>query len=161
MDQDNNAKMSEEITFLGKKAWTAYVGTVFIAIILLLVVLAVWGSSWIGGLILLLTSALFVGYRVMYLRSHVLYYDDVGVWLYAGVLPWKKGINGVKWRDLDGSVYFQGLWSWLFKAYSVRIGHRFTKSNELFLTHIGRGHEASMAINDKHQELIRSGAVTN
>lgn len=87
--------------------------------------------------------------------------DNVtGVWVYSGILPWNKGVAGVKWRDLDEAVYFQSMGSWLFKSYSVRIGHRFTKSSEILLSHWARGHEAAMAINGQHQDLVRANALT-
>jgi hypothetical protein len=161
MDQDNSASISNHATRLGGKSWTAYFGVVFFSVVLLLLATpAAWAASWVAGLVILVLSVLYLGYKIALLRSYKLYYDDVGVWLYSGVLPWKKGVSGVKWRDLDESVYVQNLWSWLFKSYSMRIGHRFTKSSEILLTHMARGHESVMAINAKHQELIRTNRLS-
>jgi hypothetical protein len=161
MEQDNRAIISSTATYLGGKSWTAYLGVGFFAVVLLLLVTpAAWAASWMLGLPALVLSVLVLGYKVLLLRSYKLYYDDVGVWLYSGVLPWKKGVSGGKWRDLDESVYFQTLWSWLFMSYSKRIGHRFTKSSEILLTHMARGHESAMAINAKHQDLIRANHLS-
>lgn len=161
MDQDNSATISTNATSLGGKSWTAYLGVGFFAVVLLLLVApAAWATSWMLGLPVLVLSLLVPGYKVALLRSYKLYYDDVGVWLYSGILPWKKGVSGVKWRDLDEAVYFQTLWSWLFKSYSMRIGHRFTKSSEILLTHMARGNESAIAINAQHQELIRSNRLS-
>jgi len=157
MDQDNSATISAEATRLRGKSWTAYLGVGFFSVVLLLLATpAAWATSWMLGLPVLVLSVMVLGYKIALLRSYKLYYDDVGVWLYSGILPWKKGVSGVKWRDLDEAVYFQTLWSWLFKSYSMRIGHRFTKSSEILLTHMARGNEPAMAINAQHQELIRS-----
>jgi len=49
--------------------------------------------------------------------------------------------------------------SWLFKSYSIRIGHRFTKSSEILLSHMMRGDESVMIINSRHQELVRANAL--
>lgn len=93
------------------------------------------------------------------MKSFHLYFDDVGVWVYSGVLPWNKGVAGVKWRDLDEAVYFQSMGSWLFKSYSIRIGLRFTKSSEILLSHWARGNEVVMEINGQHQALVRASAL--
>lgn len=160
MDQDNTSAITSNSKPLGGKSWTAYIGVGLAAFFLFLgAVPLAWSASWVAGLVVLVVSVLFVGYWVLVLRSYALYYDDVGVWVYSGVLPWNKGVAGVKWRDLDEAVYFQTLWSWLFKSYSMRIGHRFTKSSEIFLTHMARGHESVMEINSQHQELIRANSL--
>ncbi len=87
----------------------------------------------------------------------VLYYDEVGVWVYSGVLPWKKGIAGVKWRDMDDASFEQGFWSWVTRSYTIRIGHRFTKSSEIVLSNIGNGKNAVGTLNAQQQLMISSG----
>jgi hypothetical protein len=161
MTQGVTSEVAKNVKNLGGKAWTAYIGTVLIAVILLVIImpLLIASGSRILGLLLLIVGALFVTYRILLLRSYNLYYDDVGIWLYSGVLPWKKGIVGVKWRDLDEVVFFQTLWSWLSNSFSVKVGHRFTKSSEIFITHLGRGKDCVLALNAHHQELIRNNAL--
>lgn len=161
MDQDNNAKIESEILSLGGKSWTAYVRLIISSLILLLLLTPfAWSISMAVGVIILSVSLVFLVYQFLLLKSFHLYLDDVGVWVYSGVLPWNKGVAGVKWRDLDEAVYFQSMGSWLFKSYSIRIGHRFTKSSEILLSHWARGHEAVMTINRQHQELVRAGALS-
>jgi hypothetical protein len=104
-------------------------------------------------------SALIVGYRFLQIRSVQLYYDDIGVWVFSGVLPWKKGVAGVKWRDMDEATFEQGFWSWISGSYTIRIGHRFTKASEIRLTSIARGKDAVGTLNARHQEMIRAGHV--
>lgn len=161
MDQDNTASpSSSNIKTLGGKSWTAYVGTVLIGFVLFFMITPLaWRASWVAGIIAIICSLLFIAYKFLVLRSVHLYYDDVGIWVYSGVLPWNKGVNGVKWRDLDEAVYFQTIWSWLFKSYSMRIGHRFTKTSEVLLSHMARGHESVSEINSQHQELVRANAL--
>lgn len=161
MDQDNSANVASEITSLGGKSWTAYVRIVLIGLVLFLVVTPLaWQASATAGVVVLAISLAFVVYQFLLLKSFHLYFDDIGVWVYSGILPWNKGVAGVKWRDLDEAVYFQSMGSWLFKSYSVRIGHRFTKSSEILLSHWARGHEAVMAINGQHQGLVRANALS-
>ena len=161
MDQGNSAIVLSEIASLGRKSWTAYVRVVLVGIVLFLFVTPlVWFASVTAGVVALSASLAWVVYQFLLLKSFRLYFDDVGVWVYSGILPWNKGVTGVKWRDLDEAVYFQSIGSWLFKSYSIRIGHRFTKSSEILLSHWARGHEAVMAINGRHQELVRAGALS-
>lgn len=160
MDQDNSATVPSEIRSLGGKAWTAYVRVVLVGLALFLIVTPIaWSISYIAGIVVLLTSLTFVAYQVLVLKSFHLYFDDIGVWVYSGVLPWNKGVAGVKCRDLDEAVYFQSMGSWLFKSYTIRIGHRFTKSSEILLSHWARGNEAVMKINGQHQALVKAGAL--
>lgn len=161
MDQSNSVSVPSKIISLGGKSWTAYVRVVLISVVLFFVVTPLaWSTSAIAGGVVLAASLAFVVYQFLLLKSFHLYFDDVGVWVYSGILPWNTGVAGVKWRDLDEAVYFQSVGSWLFKSYSIRIGHRFTKSSEILISHWARGHEAVMAINGQHQELVRAGALS-
>ncbi len=161
MDQDNSASISTTHTSLGGKSWTAYVRVVLFGLALIFVATPLaWAISIVAGIIALAASLASVVYQLLLLKSFHLYFDDIGVWVYSGVLPWNKGIAGVKWRDLDEAVYFQSMGSWLFKSYSIRIGHRFTKSSEILLSHWARGHEAVMAINGQHQAMVRAGTLS-
>ena len=143
---------------IGRKSWLAYAGVALLAAILLgglLPAAFLWNDT--AALCVLVASGLILFYRIAMLRSVLLYIDDAGVWVHAGVLPWKKGVTGVKWRDVDEATYAQGFWSWLTRSYMVRIGHRFTKSNEIVLTHIGGGKQAVATINARHQAMVRAG----
>jgi hypothetical protein len=159
MEQNSHHMLSEHDIILCRKSWTAYIGHVLTAPIWLLLVFLLGIYHWLAGLAFFGLIGLWTVYKILVIRSYVLYYDEMGIWCFSGVLPWKKGVIGVKWRDLDESVYFQTLWSWLFKSYSIRIGHRFTKSNEVFLTHMKLGNDASMFINGRHQTLIREAKI--
>lgn len=161
MDEDNAARAGGHTTPMCGKAWTAYIGSMLLALMLFgfAVPLALqWSPLAAGGVVL--ASVLLVGYRILLIHSVRLYYDDVGVWLYAGILPWNKGVQGVKWRDMDEATFAQSFWSWLFKSYAIRIGHRYTKTSEIRLTHMARGKAVVTALNAHHQELIRSDSLS-
>ena len=148
-------------TTLGRKAGTTYVGLVLITVILMVLVIPlVWHYSHSVGAGLALLIIAVAAYKVAELRVFRLYYNDMGVWLYSGLMPWNKGVRGVKWRDLDDATFTRSMGSWLLKSYSIRIGHRFTRSNELVLKGISHGDKAVMAINQKLAEMASANRLT-
>ncbi|MFL6672032.1 MAG: hypothetical protein ACJ8LG_01930 [Massilia sp.] len=160
MDEDNAANASPNAQVIGVKSWLAYAGVAALAALLFFVLLPLaflWNQVAAGAVLVL--SALLVGYRFLLVRSVQLYVDDIGVWVYSGVLPWKKGVTGVKWRDMDEATFVNGFSSWATRSYTVRIGHRFTKESEIVLTNIARGKDAVATINAKHQDLIRANVI--
>ena len=132
---------------LSRKSWTAYVAPTVISLILLLVMVSI--NTLLG-----IFPLLFAIYAILMIKSYELYSDDDGVWIYSGILPWNKGINGVKWRDLDDASYYTGFMSWALKSYTIKVSHRFTKDSELLLGHMRVGDEAVMVINSKHKEAV-------
>ncbi|MDL2356289.1 MAG: hypothetical protein QFF03_13615 [Pseudomonadota bacterium] len=161
MEQDTASKISAHAHVVGTKSWIAYFGTLVLAALLffgLLPLAFMWNEIAAGAV--LVVSALIVGYRLLSLRSVQLYYDDVGVWTYAGILPWKKGVSGVKWRDMDEATFEPGFWSWVTGSYTVRIGHRYTKASEIVLTNIGGGKAAVATLNAYQQELLRGHVIS-
>ena len=160
MEEDNASAPPDRAHVVGTKSWIAYFGTLVLAALLffgLLPVAFMWNEIAAG--VVFIVSALVVGYRLLLLRSVQLYYDDVGVWTYSGVLPWKKGVSGVKWRDMDEATFEPGFWNWVTGSYTVRIGHRYTKGSEIVLTNIGRGKAAVTTLNAYQQELLRTDAI--
>ena len=160
MEQDNAASIGPHAHVVGTKSLIAYFGTLVLAALLffgLLPLAFMWNEIAAG--VVFVVSALLVGYRLLSLRSVQLYYDDVGVWSYSGILPWKKGVSGVKWRDMDEATFEPGFWSWITGSYTVRIGHRFTKGSEIVLTNIGRGKAAVTTLNAYQQELLRTNVI--
>jgi hypothetical protein len=156
----DKAATTAQAHVVGVKSWLAYAGVAALAVLLFVVVLRLafyWNEM--AAAAVLLGSALLVAYRFLQVRSVQLYYDDVGVWVYSGVLPWKKGVAGVKWRDMDDATYVNGFVSWITRSYTVRIGHRYTKESEIVLHHIAGGRRAVETINAVHQQKIRAGAV--
>jgi hypothetical protein len=158
--EEQNAVSTTQAQVIGVKSWLAYAGVLALAIVLFGVLLPL-AFLWheLAALAVLLLSALIVGYQFLLVRSVQLYMDDLGVWVHAGVLPWKKGVSGVKWRDMDEATFMNGFTSWATRSYTVRIGHRFTKDSEIVLTKIARGKEAVATVNARHQAMIRAGFV--
>jgi len=136
-------------------AWTAYIAPTFKLLLFLFISLIVASQSriWVGVVLALFFTGRYV-LAILYRRSLRLYADSEGVWVFSGIFPWNSGVGGVKWRDLDEAVFYQGFISWLCKSYDVRISHRFTKSGEIILDSIARGDEAVMHINALHKVFL-------
>lgn len=136
-------------------SWTGHVGPTITTLVFVAIGIAIAqpaptiGTVWIIGWL----SIYIYGFLVR--RSLRLYADDNGVWVFRGVLPWAKGVSGVKWRDLDEATFFPGFFGWVFKSYRLRIGHRFTKSSEIVLDHIQGGDSAVQEINQRHISMVR------
>ncbi len=160
MEEDSASTSGAHAHVVGVKSWLAYVGVAAQAALLFGVALPLTFTyaNELAAAGVMLFSVLVIGYQFMLLRSVQLYYDDVGVWVYSGILPWKKGVAGVKWRDMDEAIFEQGFWSWVTRSYTIRIGHRFTKSSEIRLTNIA-GKDAVGILNGLHQARIREGSV--
>ncbi|MGK5027049.1 hypothetical protein [Janthinobacterium sp. RB2R34] len=151
---------SPRAIFLCGKSWTAYAGTFTIAVLLFFAALPLaFKYNTRAAFIVLIGSALIVGYRLLTIRSHQLYYDEAGVWLASGILPWKKKLTGVLWRDMDQASAETNFWSWLFRSYTVRIGLRATRQTVIHASGMARGKQAVDTINSRLQELLDSRAV--
>ncbi len=156
----DKAATAPQARVIGVKSWTAYAGVLALAGLLFLVALPLafrWNE--LAAAAVMAGSSLIVGYRFLVVRSVQLYYDDVGVWVVSGILPWARGVAGVKWRDMDDASYAGGFFAWVTRSYTVRIGHRFNRGGSIVLHQIARGREAVDTVNALHQQMIRAGAV--
>ena len=159
MEEDNASRTGPNAHIVGVKSWIAYLGLMLLALLLFGLVPLAFMVNEIAAAVVMVIATLVVGYRFLTIRSVVLYYDEVGVWVFSGVLPWKKGVAGVKWRDMDEATFEQGFWSWITGSYTIRIGHRFTKASEIRLTTIAGGKDAVAKLNAHQQGLIREGRI--
>lgn len=156
-DQDTQPRVSSSAITLCGKSWIAYVGILVRTLLLTGLCAAViyWQPAyWRIVAAILLVGLVFIGYQVLLLRSYRLYYDEAGVWIYSGVLPWKRGVAGVKWRDLDEAIFVNSFWSWISRSYSVQLKHRFTKAVEIGESNMANGRQAVVTINQQLQHRI-------
>lgn len=110
------------------------------------------------GLVVLM--AIVTAYRFAMIWSVVFFYDDDGVWMFQGVLPWNKGVYGVKWRDVESAAFAQGLFAWMTRSYPVTIVERYTQRGEMRLPHLWRGDQAVAEINQHLMAMIRESQPT-
>lgn len=135
-------------------SWVAFIQPFFVFLVLcLLSIFLVAVSDWLCLVGVIGALTLFI-YHVLLLRTVVLFTNSQGVWMFRGLLPWNKGVTGVKWRDLEEATFFMGFFSWAFNSYSIRVGHRFTRASELFISHVRFGKDAVIHINETHMRML-------
>lgn len=160
MDQANRHRPQAARIDLGGKSWVAFTALVAGHLLALLI------GGIIGALLhplaaaaLMALVALVATYRYFELRSWRLFADEAGIWLERGVLPWSRGVSGVKWCDLDEAVYRTGFWSWLCRSHDVFVTHRYTKRPEIVFAQLAGGPKAVHEINAIHQRLIAAAGA--
>lgn len=159
--QDNLASVSDGAIQLSRKSWTAYVGMgIRLLVLLALAVAAMYWQSryWVIITTVIVVPVLLIAYQIWLLSSYRLYYDEVGVWVYSGILPWKRGVSGVKWRDLDEAVFVNDFLSWLTNSYTVQLKHRFTKAIEISESSMADGKQAAIVINQEQRKRLGNAA---
>lgn len=142
---------------VGHKSWLAYCATLVLAALLFFVALPLafrWGD--LAAAVVLALAALLVAYRLASSRSVVLYYDDAGVWVYRGVLPWRRRVVGLPWGEVGQASFEPGFWSWVTRSWTVQVSHRHSRVNVIFLTHIGGGKRAVATLNGRHQQWLQA-----
>ena len=135
-------------------SWVAYVRAVVVFFFLSALAVALGALNQSLSVVAVLAALAIFAYQVLYLRSMILFTNDDGVCLFRGLLPWNKGIIGVKWRDIEDAVFFTGFLSWAFNSYSIRVGHRFTKASELAIANVKDGRNAVAHINEVHRATL-------
>jgi hypothetical protein len=135
-------------------SWIAYIRAVVVFFFLSALGVALGALHQSLSVVAVLVALAIFAYQVLYLRSMILFTNEDGVWLYRGVLPWNKGIVGVKWRDIEDAVFFTGFVSWAFNSYSIRVGHRFTRASELAIANVKDGRNAVAHINEVHRARL-------
>jgi len=162
--------MDEEVIILGKKSWLAYVKSFVLSFVFVML-----GSLIVGildvfidfpisyevfnNIIYPIVLLVFSAYKLWDTSSYILYYDTEGIWYFSGVLPWTKGVRGVRWRDLDNATCRIGAISWFTNSYDVRINHRYTKENEIYLSDMWKGNKIVEIINEEHNRLIINAEI--
>jgi len=159
-----------EIIELGKKSWLAYVKSLIFSIFqvvmigLILVILDGFGllpfsSDIIYNKVILIGFIGLFLYRLWDISSYKLYYDEEGIWMFSGVLPWTKGVSGVRWRDLDSAGSKINAIAWFTNSYDVVLNHRYTKENEIYLSDMWKGNKRVAIINEEHNKLIVNSEI--
>ncbi|MDR0587753.1 MAG: hypothetical protein LBG61_02070 [Burkholderiales bacterium] len=138
-----------------KKSWTAYIVPVLLTLFFLWLDVSTIGyfSTFACAVVFILIAAYGL-YNIVVIYSFRFFIDGTGVWIYSGILPWARGTFGVKWRDVDSAVYYQNMFSWLFKSHTVHVGHRFNDQNGINATHVAGGDEFVEMVNNAHQGII-------
>lgn len=164
---------------LAHKSWTAYVAPV-IAMALFLIVswliltkgavaaAYVAKSNWqiakviaVGtrptALIVAVAAVAVFAYRALLIKSHCLYMNRSGVWMYRGVWPWDRRAPGVFWHELGHAAASHGFWEWAFHSHTLYLTKRYgTTAVERAHSHIHNADVAVAEVNAVLQTLFES-----
>lgn len=155
------ARPTEASWSLGPLAYSPFHGGWWWAFLLLLAFIGYELNPRLG--LDAMTAVVFVylvsyAYRCLVNRSVRLTIDDAGVWVSRGVVPWNRGVYGVKWRDIESVVYRQGFANWLSRSFPVTVVERFTQRGEVHLEHVWHGDQAATQINAKLMAMTQGSA---
>ena len=140
-NQDSVTSQINDYDLYFRKSWTAYIvpGILFLVFIIpvitipLVIIPLIWTLS---------------------IRKYKLYTNESGVWISYGLFPWTKGFSGVKWRDVNECTLVNNFLSWILGSYTVVVSHRYTKTDEIIMTHTRFGKKAVFEINGLHQKYL-------
>ena len=125
---------------LAKKSFVAYIKPI-----------AIWFIVWLIASsisIILSIVGIIIGVGIIrYIRSYTLFVDDVGIWIFQGISPWNRGINGIKWCDFEKAEYYLDPLSWLLKSYNIHIKNRYKEDPAFILKDMYNGDIAVSQIN--------------
>jgi hypothetical protein len=135
-------------------SWIAYARPLVLFVMLTVIGLLVSQSANAANIILAGYCILFIGivkvfYDIALRRRFRFYYDQEGVWLIRGILPWNRGRKGLAWLEIDEVFCVGGPFSWLTKSYDISISHRFSATRRLLISQIKHGDQAVEDINEK------------
>lgn len=133
-----SSRLSNDAEIVCRKSWTRYV----------------LNLAETAPMVVACAAVAYYLYSHLELRSACLCVDADGVWEAGGMLPWAKGVRGVKWDDLDEAAYSMGFWGWLFNSHRVVIRHRYKRGYEIALDDMRAGVEAAVRINAMHKSSL-------
>lgn len=148
-------------------SWVVYIQYFVIGVLLYLFIVSSVFSVISGLLGLALgkvtAQSLFYGLTLLYLsgfgwvmfqlsRCHA-YVDETGVWYYSGLLPWAKGIRGIRWENFDQVQYGQSVFGWAAHSYTVYLLDRYGRT--VTIRNLYNGRDWSAVVNNYAFEHIR------
>jgi hypothetical protein len=63
-------------------------------------------------------------------------------------------------RDHEIATFTGSLGSWMMRSYTIRVGHRFTRTSELAMHHVANGKSVVEAINAMHTRWLATAGNT-
>jgi hypothetical protein len=117
---------------------------------------------WQIELLIAVAAALVLVSGIAAIRTTRLYCDDQGIWCFRGILPWKKGVAGLRWENLEKVGYEANFGAWFTQSYTITLYHRYTGASNIRLTQVWKGSAVVAKINQGFQQWQRqqNGAGT-
>ena len=174
----NNSEFSEVSnidgngrTIIGRKSWIVY----FLITLNYLFIFAIYTSVFLyffqdrlndldilfnhKGFIILISllalHSLWFLYLYLSARTHLISIDQEGVWYTAGLFPWQKVGNGIRWQDIDMPFRSSNFISWITNSHSITVKHKYTNSDDFVVTHIWDGQTVINIIATERSDRVR------
>ena len=154
MSEQKDMRINNDYVFLGKKSLYIVFKQGLITFFLIPIVCLIGIRSSHVFYPLALCAFLYGLFSFFETLSLKIFYDKNGVWIAHGFLPWKKGIFGIKWRDLEVAYFYPNMKSWIFNSYKISVKNRFSSEIEFLLNDIGNGKNIVIEINSVHETII-------
>jgi hypothetical protein len=150
---------SSNYKVIGRKSWVAYVGDIATYIFFFAIIFIVDQIFDIDNTFTIPIFAFFLIFFVfsfMTTRSYKVFYNDEGVWLTYGFLPWARGGNGIRWRDMDMAFYQTNFVSWITNSYTISVKHKYTNETDFMVRNIWDGKDVCGVIHNLHTQYLNN-----
>ncbi|MFL2841927.1 MAG: hypothetical protein ACJ0BH_04560 [Candidatus Puniceispirillaceae bacterium] len=147
---------TQEINIIGRKSWLVYLGTTITYGVIFGVIFGVQQLDMVNAPLnytYAFFGVLFI-YRLAVNRSYKIYVNDEGIWYGAGIFPWAKQGNGIRWGDADMALYYNNLLSWITNSYTITVAHKYTNDSDFLVTNIWSGRTTVQQIADLQRSKL-------
>lgn len=80
-------------------------------------------------------------------KSRYVFIDENSVGIHSGFLPWTKGYNSIKWKDLEEALFVQNIVSYAFNSYNIILVHNKLIDKKLIIKDVYNGKQITSKIN--------------
>ena len=94
-------------------------------------------------------------YIYLTLKTHIISIDNEGVWYTAGLFPWQKIGNGIRWQDIDMPFRSSNFISWITNSHSVTVKHKYTNLDDFVVTNIWDGQSVINIIANERSQKVK------
>jgi hypothetical protein len=94
-------------------------------------------------------------YLYLSAKSHLISIDREGVWYTAGLFPWQKVGNGIRWQDIDMPFRSSNFISWITNSHSITVKHKYTNLDDFVVTHIWDGQKVINIIATERSQRVQ------
>lgn len=147
---------------LARKSWVTYLRPGFWLLVWGGVAPALVWSHWLWlGLVSIAVGTAAAIYRILWLRSELLWMDEYGITHESGLFPWQRGKLRVRWRDIETIGCERGILQWALNFSTVVVWQRFTDTATLVATEMAGGARVCSVLNGVHLQWINDHDVVH
>lgn len=153
--------VSSSAEIVCRKSWIAYARAMAFPAMMLLSAYPASLLETTLGFALGIVGAIGLLVEFAEVHSQFLFIDSAGVWEHSGIMPWAKGVRGLRWGDLQEMAFEMTAIGWLLNSHDLTMRHRYKASDGLCIDHVRNGHKAAERINDMVGRFQRSATNTS